>query len=100
MTETMPHIIARLRFFAASEGGRQTATAGDHLGCIFEDELESFECRLLLQDVGPVGPGSEAIVPIVFLRPDLALQRLRVGSSFRLRELRPIATGVVESIAT
>ena len=98
MTIIKPDVIADLRFFSESEGGRQSTTPPDYLGCIFEYEQEKFECRLLLEDVGPVAPGGQVSVPIKFLKPDLVKQRLHVGSSFRLRELRPIAEGIVEKI--
>jgi|SRR5580658_5080458 hypothetical protein len=98
MTIIKPDIIANLRFFSESEGGRESTTPPDYLGCIFEYEQENFECRLLLEDVGPIAPGGKGSVPITFLRPDLLKQRLHVGSSFRLRALRPIAEGIVEKI--
>lgn len=91
-----PDVIVNLRLY--SEGGRQSATPSDYLGCIFEYEGENFECRLLLEDVGPLLPGGQALVPIKFLRPDLIKERLRVGNHFRLREARIIAEGVIESI--
>jgi hypothetical protein len=90
-----PDVIANLRFLLVSEGGRSTATPSDHLGCIFEYEGESFECRLLLEDTGPISPGGRATVPIKFLRPELIKQRLHPGSRFNLREDRMIAEGTI-----
>ncbi len=91
-------LIADLRFFSECEGGRQSATPTGYLGCIFEYQRENFECRLLLEDIGPVAPGRLVTVPIKFLKPDLVKRRLQIGSNFRLRELRPIAEGVVKKL--
>jgi hypothetical protein len=96
MAMIRPDVIVSLELY--SEGGRQEATPLDHLGCIFEYEGENFECRLLLEDVGPLLPGAQAKVPIKFLRPDLIKERLRVGSHFRLRESKNIGEGVIDSI--
>jgi len=93
-----PDLIARLQFYSESDGGREGATPSDHLGCIFEYGGESFECRLLLKDVGPIAPGGRATVPIKLLRPELIKRRLRVGDRFPLREASTIAEGAVESI--
>ena len=93
-----PDLVASLQLYSESDGGRKGATPLDHLGCIFEYEGEDFECRLLLEDVGPIAPGGRATIPIKFLRPELIKQRLQVGSRFRLREARTIGEGTVESI--
>jgi hypothetical protein len=96
---TKADIIASVQFYSQAEGGRVSATPTNHLGCIFEYEGENFECRLLLEDIGPVAPGVEAVIPIRFLRPDLVKHRLHVGSHFKLREMKPIGEGVIQTVA-
>jgi|WetSurMetagenome_2_1015567.scaffolds.fasta_scaffold167536_1 hypothetical protein len=98
MTTLKPNIVAGLRFLSESEGGRKSATPIDFLGCIFQHEGENYECRLLLEEIGPVNPGDIVSVPIKFLRPELLKKRLRIGSKFQLREVQPIAEGIVEKI--
>jgi hypothetical protein len=93
-----PDIIARIRLLPTSLGGRRGVTPADHLGCILVFGREHFECRLLLQDIGPLAPGAKASVPIKFLDPH-AVSCLSVGSQFELREVQTIGEGVVESIA-
>jgi hypothetical protein len=98
MTTIKPNVVAGLRFLSESEGGRKGATPIDFLGCIFQYEGENYECRLLLEEIGPVNPGDIVSVPIRFLRPNLLKKCLHVGSKFQLREVRPIAEGIVEKI--
>ncbi len=98
MTAVTPDIVAFLQFFSTSDGGRVSATPADFFGCIFEFKGNSYECRLLLDGIGPINPGDAVTVPIKFLRPDLLKSCLGVGNKFQLRELRPIANGLVENI--
>ena len=70
-----PDIIARLTLYPAEQGGRKSATPSNYLACIFEFEGEYFECRLFLDDVGPLLPGAQATVPIKFLSPELVKER-------------------------
>jgi hypothetical protein len=93
-----PDIVAKIHFYSEAEGGRNSPTPLDHLGCIFVYGGDNFECRLLLQDIGPIAPGGQAMVPIKFLWPETK-KRLHVGSRFNLREARIIAEGIVESIS-
>ena len=95
MTVIRPDVVANLELY--SEGGRREATPSNYLGCIFEYQGENFECRLLLEDVGPLVPGGHAKVPIAFLRPELVKPRLRVGHRFKLREASVIGEGTIES---
>jgi hypothetical protein len=93
-----PDVIAKIQLYSEAQGGRRSATPLDHLGCQFDYEGEYFDCRLLLQDVGPIAPGESATVPIKFLRPELVKSRLQVGSRFNLREIKIIGEGIIESI--
>jgi hypothetical protein len=61
-----PDIVASLRFYTTSEGGRKGPTPPDKLGCPFEFQGELFDCRLLLDEIGPFEPGVTATVPISF----------------------------------
>jgi hypothetical protein len=91
-----PDVIVNLELYA--EGGRLGSTPANYLGCIFVYEGENFECRLLLEDVGPLVPGGRAKVPVKFLSPELIKNRLHVGDQFRLREAKMIGEGTIESI--
>ena len=98
MPSVKPDIIASVRFYSTAEGGRTKPTAPDKFGCPFEFEGEKFDCRLLLEKSGALGPGAQASVPIIFLCPELIKPRLKVGSRFTLWEMRTIAEGIVEEI--
>jgi hypothetical protein len=91
-------IVAHVRFYTPSEGGRQAPTPPDKFGCLFELNGECFDCRLLLDDVGALQPGQQAKVPIKFLSSRLPRHRLRSGQRFHLREAGTIAEGYVEKI--
>jgi translation elongation factor EF-Tu-like GTPase len=98
MTQPTPDVIANIRLFSKGEGGREGPTRSDNFGCLFEYNGENFDCRLLLDRVGPIAPGQHATVEVKFLRPELIKPRLQVGSRFSLREGKTIGEGVVESI--
>ena len=98
MVASKPDIIASLRFYTTAEGGRTGPTPPDKLGCPLEFQGEFFDCRVLLDDTGPLKPGAKATVPILFLRPDLIKDRLQIGSRFTLWEMGTIAEGVVQEI--
>lgn len=91
-----PDVIVDLSLYAA--GGRKGATPDTYLNCILEYQDESFDCRLLLEEVGPLVPGAQARVPLKFLRPDLIKKRLRVGDRFKLREANYIGEGTFDEI--
>lgn len=94
-----PDIIANIRLYPTEEGGRRGPTPSDYWGCIFVYQNETFKCRLLLQDVGPLSPGTEAKVPIKFLSPQ-TVTLLTVGSQFRLREMGVIGEGMVAALVS
>lgn len=98
MNVIKPDIRATVRLYSTHEGGRKLPTPSDHLACLFVYENRNFDCRLLLQDLGPLSPGQEAEVPIKFLSPELIKPRLEVGSRFQLRELQVIGSGAVREI--
>jgi hypothetical protein len=91
-------IVARIHFYSSEAGGRKGPTATSFFGCPLEFEGEKFDCRLLLEENGPVKPGQTVSVPIAFLYPELVKPRLTAGSRFTLWEMRTIADGIVESV--
>jgi hypothetical protein len=98
LTADTADIVAHVRFYTPSEGGRQGPTRSDQFGCLFELNGECFDCRLLLDDVGALQPGQQAKVPIKFLSPHLLQHRLRCGQKFHLREATTIAEGYIEDL--
>jgi hypothetical protein len=94
-----PGILAKLHFYETSAGGRKAPLIYPWHGCIFEFEGELRECRLLLNDEIPVSPGQTIALPIVLLRPEVVLPKLRIGQTFFLRDgMRRIARGEVVEI--
>jgi hypothetical protein len=91
----IPDILALVHFYAASEGGRKDSTRSDTYRCPLKFGGELFDCVLLLADIGPLNPGSKAIVPIRFLFPEIIVPRLNSGDHFLLWEGRTVAEGVV-----
>jgi hypothetical protein len=85
------------QFYPTEKGGRKEPTPPGILRCPLEFDGEMFDCGLFL-DEGPLAPGASATVPIKFLFPELIKPRLKVGSRFKLWEMRTIADGVVEQI--
>ncbi len=93
-----PDIIASVQFYPTEKGGRKGPTPPDIFRSPLEFEGEMFDCVLFLDESGPLAPGASATVPIKFLCPELIKPRLKVGSRFKLWEMRTIAEGVVEQI--
>lgn len=91
-------IIASIRMYPTEAGGRKGPSLPDLFRCLFEFHGDRFDCALLLDGVGPVGPGASIEVPIKFLSPDLIKSRLRIGDRFFLWELRHIGEGEVKEI--
>jgi len=72
-----PDILAEIRLFRTEDGGREGPTPPDKFGCVFEINGKYFECRLILNGVGPLSPGRTATVPINFLSPELVKEELK-----------------------
>jgi hypothetical protein len=96
--ERRPDIIASIRLYPTEKGGRKGPTPGDIFRCPLQFEDKKFDCALFLEEAGPLIPGASAMVPIMFLFPDLIKPRLKVGSKFTLWDLGEIGSGVVEEI--
>ncbi len=95
---TKPDIFARIRFNRTEEGGRKGPTPATYLGIPFHFEDGFYDCRLLLDGIGPLSPGDEAVTPLKFLHPPGIVPRLEVGSKFKLWEGRDVADGEVTEI--
>lgn len=95
---TGPDIIASVRLYSTAEGGRKGPTPSDKLGCMMEIGKSTFDCRLLLDQHGPLRPGEEAKVPIKFLDTVAVRELLVVGREFKLRELQSIGEGTIEEV--
>jgi hypothetical protein len=91
-------IVARVRFYETSEGGRAGPTPSDKFGCLLVVGGSSFDCRLLLSATGAIHPGQSATVPIKLLDPQLVKDLLGVGSRFLLRDGRVIGEGEVQAL--
>lgn len=92
-------IIAAIKLFATEEGGRQGPTPANRFGCMMQVGELVLDMRMHLDQVGPLSPGQEVVVPISFLNPALAAKYCSVGTSFTLREARPIGEGLIQEIA-
>ncbi len=96
-----PDIIALITLYPTNRGGRQGATPPDKFGCLFELNGEYFDCRLLLGGIGALSPGQTAVVPILFLSPELLRGHISVSQAFYLRDGCRIADGeVVQTFLT
>lgn len=79
-----PHILAEIRLLKTTEGGREQPAPSDFFDCLAGSE--HFEMRMDLRGIGSLSPGSTAQVPIQFLRPELILMWLAVGTVFSVKE--------------
>lgn len=77
-------IFAEIALLRTDEGGRQGATPADYFGCPVRVHSEYFDARIYISNDGPLLPGETARAPMRFLRPDLILPLLEVGSEFEL----------------
>ena len=93
-----PDIIANLRFLRAEEGGRSALPPSSEFPCVFEVDGVNFDCRVLLGDETKASASGSIPTPIAFLSPENALPRVDEGTSFRLRDYRVIAEGVVAMV--
>jgi hypothetical protein len=69
MAAIKPDIVASLRLYTTAEGGRKGPTPPDTLGCPFEFQGELFDCRLLLDEIGPLEPGAKPLSRFSFFAP-------------------------------
>ena len=97
--ETTYDAVAVVRFLATDEGGRKSATPSISFGCPMSLHGKLYDCRLLLQEVGPISPGETATVPIKFLDWSAVAAIVRSGDTFELREGRTIGAGEIVEVA-
>jgi hypothetical protein len=93
-----PDLIAKIRLLPSSQGGRLGPTRADKHYCIMVVGDRNLDVRLYLDQIGPLRPGHEAVVPIGFVDPQFAKQFVTEGTAFKLRELRIIGEGVVQEL--
>jgi hypothetical protein len=58
----------------------------------------NLDVRLHLEGTGAISPGQTAKVPISFLDREYAKKYCAVGTTFVLREVRPIGDGVIDEV--
>ena len=92
---TASHVVADIYMYDSSSGGRKGPTTTGYWGCLFDFEGQLYDCRVLLDETGPLAPGQTARTPIVFLKPESLRGRLQTGARFQLRELATVAEGTV-----
>lgn len=91
-------------FYAAVElletesGGRKGPTPETYFGCVLLLKGVPVDCRLLLEDGGPIAPGEKRMVGVKLLRPDIDMMGFAVGAVFEVWEGRVIGSGTVTSL--
>ncbi len=94
-----PDILADITLYDTARGGRKSPTPPDQFNCPIDIDGVKHDCRLLLNNIGPLIPGELKVnVPIKFLCPEIVMPKLGVGKKFYLWELRIIGEGLVRSI--
>jgi len=101
MNSIRPDIIARITLLPTDQGGKTKTIPAIQFGCPIQLEGESFDCRLLLDQIdSSLAPGQTVTVPIKFLYSELARPRLKIGLLFTLHEIGKIGDGeILEIIA-
>jgi len=91
-----PDAIIEIRLKTTDEGGREKPISilDQPFGCPLFVAGEAFDCRFLIENQR-LELGSTYEIPIKFLCPKSAIQRLSVGTPFTLWEGKDIATGKV-----
>lgn len=93
-----PDFMAWIKFFPSSEGGRKGATPGTIYGCPLSFSGSLRDCRMLLDEVGPIAPGDEKEVPIKMLDIDSAREFLHEGAEFEVWDGRVVGTGKITKL--
>lgn len=85
-----------LRFLTTEEGGRRTPIHSEKFGCpVMISDREGFDCRFVLDGLTNYKLGESYRVPVKFLNPEIALEKLKDGYKIFLWEGKVIAEGVV-----
>lgn len=99
MRSVKPDAYLEVKFSTTVQGGRKGAVEGEYFGCLLLVEGDYFDCRLILNgrrlELGQIHQ-----VPIVFLRPDLVMQKLSDGGKVTLWEGKEIGVGQVIRLAS
>jgi hypothetical protein len=92
-------VIADVKFYNVESNGRKAPTPTNYFGCIFVFDLEKYDGRLLLENVGSIYPGDfKKNISIKFLSPEVVLPRLFEGKDFYLWEMKNIGEGKIVKI--
>ena len=91
-----PDAIADIHLLSSEAGGRAGATPPDWFGCILVLDDINLDVRMRLKS--PLCPGTSQRVELFFLSPHLAAERLRIGTSFNLRESGVIGSGSIAAL--
>jgi hypothetical protein len=86
-------IKARVKFVEAGQVQQLWPLFPPYIGCTFKLDGMFHDCRVLIDT--PVQPGDGRVLEIQFLRPDLVMPKLRIGSLFELKTIPIIAEGQV-----
>ena len=100
----MDAVRARLYVLSTEEGGRRTRIAtGYRAACWIEPidpAIGGNDGLVTVEDEDSIAPGSENVVHIRFLHPDLVGDKLKSGLTFEIREgARVVARATVISTA-
>lgn len=90
-------VIADVHLYETEKGGRAGPTPPRIFACIMVLDAQNFDVRLRLENY-PLFPGQSVTLPIDFLDWERAEPYCKIGSDFRLRELRVIGEGVIRSV--
>lgn len=93
-----PDFIALIKLFPSSEGGRAEATPENFFGCPLSFGGSLHDCRMLLDEIGPIAPGEEKKVPIKMLNIDSVRELLRKGAEFNVWDGRIVGKGKIVKI--
>jgi hypothetical protein len=93
-----PKIVANIRLKTTAEGGRSGPLIQSMHRCPLCVAGEYFDCGVILDGLTPISLGTTFTAPIVFLRPDIVIPLLSLGTTFTLWEGKTIADGTVTQI--
>lgn len=92
-----PDAYATITFYEHTKRKR-FPTASDQHRCMLAIGDRIFDAVLWLSEVGRLGPGDTARVPLNFFSPERAMPYCHVGTTFFIRELENVGEGEIEEI--
>jgi translation elongation factor EF-Tu-like GTPase len=98
MNEAPHDVEALLTLLGTAEGGRSLPAVSDWRPMVFYDS-EFWIVLINFPDVPRVNPGEQARAFLDFFSPDVHVNKLSVGTTFRIHEGRaPVAHGTITKI--